>query len=82
MVCFHAKEPIMSPMFYYYHGMSEFDFANITMVEGYFFMLGSLLMGFIPERSKNFNKIILVGIFFYFLTMMVGGPILFIQVGK
>ena len=82
MVCFHAKEPIMSPMFYYYHGMSEFDFANITMVEGYFFMIGSLLMSIIPERTKNFNKLCLAGIFFYSLSMIVGGPVFFIKVGK
>ena len=52
------------------------------MVEGYFFIISSFVIGLVPEKNKNFNEICLLGVTFYFFTMMLGGPIELIKVSK
>ena len=50
------------------------------MIEGYSFIMGSLIISLIPNSKKNFNKMCLFGVFLYSISMMTGGPIYFIKI--
>jgi|APSaa5957512535_1039671.scaffolds.fasta_scaffold676338_1 hypothetical protein len=52
------------------------------MIEGYTFILGSLLINFIPIHMKNFNMLCLFGVFLYSIGMFVGGPVWFIEIER
>ena len=49
MYCYSGKEPIMQPMLAYYYGLSNSTIANLAMIEGYSFIIGSVLINFIPK---------------------------------
>ena len=78
MYCYSGKEPIMEPIMKYYFGISETYIANIAMIEGYAFILGSIFINFIPLKYKNFNKMCLFGAILYFIGMLISGPAVFI----
>jgi hypothetical protein len=82
MYCYAGKEPIVSPILVYHFGLTEFVGANILTIEGYAFILGTVLINFIPAKYKNFNKLCIIGVLLYFIGMMLGGPIIFIDVPR
>jgi len=82
MYCYSGKEPIASPILVYHFGLSEFVGANVLTVEGYAFIAGTILINFVPARFKNFNKLCMIGVVLYFLGMMIGGPIILIDIPR
>lgn len=82
MYCYSGKEPIMSPMLEYYYGIDSATIANMAMIEGYAFILGSVMTSCIPQKYKNFNKMCLLGVLLYFMGMLVGGPVTFIEIER
>ena len=52
------------------------------MVEGFTFIIGSILINLIPKKYRNFNKLCLIGTFFYIIGMLLGGPSIMIDIPR
>lgn len=79
---FTFKESILEPTCENYFGLSSNETAYVQMIESVMFVGMSCVVSIIPDKKKNFNKVVCLGALLFTISMFCEGPFKFLPVTR
>jgi len=74
LFCFTFKEALLQPEQQTYYGLKSIYVSMTFTSESIMFIGSSIIISLIPERKKNFVKLVLAGAIIFCIGMIIEGP--------